>query len=256
MFRYLIAIICGAWSVLLFHQHSHAIYKEPLSTTIISDDYEIRAQLRPRLQTILAAPLSARIVSLDVEEGDYVRQGTRIARLECAEHRAGMSMGQARQESAQASFDAAQRLKALDSGSDLDIALAKAELSAAKAEISRHQAILNKCEIKAPFAGRISTRPAMPYQYITEGEPIVDLLCVDQLEVEMIVPSIWLTWLNSGDIFQFIVDASNEVATGHVHMIGARVDPVSQTLRVIGRLDSSAQNLLPGLSGTVRFSRQ
>lgn len=253
MFKITISIFCAICAVLVLYQQPMA-GDEPVSTAVISYDYEIRAQLRPMVQTVLSAPLSARIVSLDVEEGDYVRKGARIARLECAEHRAGLRMGQARQESAQASLDAALRLKALDSGSELDVALASAELSAARAEISRYQAILNKCDIQAPFSGRIATRPAMPYQYITEGEPIVDLLNTDNLEVEMIVPSTWLVWLSKGEAFKFTVDASNETAEGHVHMIGARVDPVSQTLRVIGRLDSTGQNLLPGLSGTVRFS--
>ncbi len=222
-----------------------------------SDAVELRAQLRPRLQTILSAPLSARILSLNVEEGSRVVRGATIARLDCADHRAGLKMGEARRVAARATLAASRRLKELGSGSALDLALAEAELSAAEAEISLYSAILDRCEITAPFDGLIASRPAHPFQYVQEGDPLVELLHLDELEVEMVVPASWLTWLTENTPLTFRVDATGQVAEGTVQIIGGRVDPVSQTLRVIGLLATEpGMKLLPGMSGSVIFSER
>jgi RND family efflux transporter MFP subunit len=222
-----------------------------ISTT--ENDDKTRAQLRARQHTVLSAPLSARIVTLQVEEGASVQQGDLLFTLECAEHHAGLAIGKAREGAAGARLDAALRLKTLDSGSELDVALARAELAAVHAEMNRFLAILVKCDVKAPFTGRIATRMVMPYQYVAEGEPVLEIVGTKDLEVEMVVPAAWLSWLQLKTNFSFAVDATNQQATGYVHQLGAKVDPVSQTLRVIGRLDCSADHLLPGMSGSVVF---
>lgn len=253
MKKYLIISLLLSAALLLSMHTERVMSAQVTSASATGNGYQIRAQLRARQQTVLSAPLSARIVSLPVEEGMPVKQGDLLFKLECAEHQAGLAIGQARENAAKARLDTALRLRALDSGSELDVALGRAEMAAAAAEINRFRAILVKCDVKAPFNGRIATRLAMPYQYMAEGEPVLEIVGSGEREVEMVVPAAWLSWLRPETKFRFVLDATNQHATGYVHQLGARVDPVSQTLRVIGLLDSKEDHLLPGLSGLVIF---
>mgnify|MGYP001014121684 FL=1 len=123
------------WPVLWLILWSPVNAADPFPTGPGDEETHPRAQLRPRLQTILSAPISARILTLNVEEGDRIAKGARIASKDCTDHQAGLQAAQARRSAALAKRDAHQRLKALDSGSALDLDLAEAELAAAEADI-------------------------------------------------------------------------------------------------------------------------
>jgi len=218
------------------------------------EPYELRAQLRARTQTVLSAPVSARLVDFQVEEGQSVKAGQRIALFDCSEQSAALRSVQARRDAAAANLESQRRLFDLSSGSVLEISLAQAEMAVAEAEISRIEAILAKCTVTAPFSGKITSRDAYPHQYLAEGQPMVELIDVKALEVEMILPAEWLTWLRKDLVFDFTTEATGQKEQGRVQYVVERVDPVSQTIRVIGVLEKEGGGqLLPGMSGFVSF---
>jgi membrane fusion protein, multidrug efflux system len=236
------AFICGM-----------ALILTPVSTFPRNPD-ELRAQLRARTQTVLSAPVSARLMDFPVEEGQSVKAGQCIAAFDCSEQAAALRSVEARRDAAAANLESQRRLHALSSGSVLEISLAQAEMAMAEAEISRIKAILAKCTVTAPFSGTITSRAAYPHQYLAEGQPMVELTDVKSLEVEMILPAEWLTWLRKDLVFQFTTDATGQREQGRVRHIVGRVDPVSQTIRVIGILErEGGGKLLPGMSGFVSF---
>ena len=71
----------------------------------------------------------------------------------------------------------------------------------------------------------------------------------------MIVPSKWLAWLKVGDKFSVHVDELNRSFTGRVDRLGARIDPVSQSISLAGRIDGVHAQLLPGMSGIASFEK-
>jgi hypothetical protein len=74
------------------------------------------------------------------------------------------------------------------------------------------------------------------------------------LEVKMLVPSLWLSWLGPGDRFDIHVDETGEVLAGRVTRLGALVDAVGQSIPVFAKLDTRSDKLIAGMSGTVRFA--
>ena len=69
----------------------------------------------------------------------------------------------------------------------------------------------------------------------------------------MIVPSRAAARVKAGDAFALSVEETGEVVRGHVVRVGAAVDPVSQTLKVVGALDAAGGTVLPGMSGKADF---
>lgn len=225
----------------------------PVSGFTLNSD-ELRAQLRARTQTILSAPVSARLVDFRVEEGQSIKAGQCIAVFDCSEQSAALRSVKARRDAAAANLKSQRRLFDLSSGSVLEISFAQAEMAVAEAEISRIEALLAKCTVTAPFSGKITSRTAYPHQYLAEGQPMLELTDVNSLEVEMILPAQWLTWLKKDLVFNFTTDATGCKEPGRVRYVVERVDPVSQTIRVIGILEKKGGGqLLPGMSGIVSF---
>jgi multidrug efflux pump subunit AcrA (membrane-fusion protein) len=62
-------------------------------------------------------------------------------------------------------------------------------------------------------------------------------------------PSRWLSWLKPGAPFQVRIDDNGKTYPGKVTRLGGRVDPASQSLKVIGEITTDAPELMPGMSG-------
>jgi membrane fusion protein, multidrug efflux system len=71
--------------------------------------------------------------------------------------------------------------------------------------------------------------------------------------MQLHVPSGWLAWLRPGATFEVGIDETRRTYSATVTELGARVDPVSQTLRVSALIDGDHDDLLAGMSGIARF---
>jgi multidrug efflux pump subunit AcrA (membrane-fusion protein) len=72
-------------------------------------------------------------------------------------------------------------------------------------------------------------------------------------EIELILPSTSLRWVTKKSTFKFFIDETQELYLAEVVEIGARVDPVSQTIRVFGKFKEQPKQVLAGMSGSARF---
>ncbi|MBI5162671.1 MAG: efflux RND transporter periplasmic adaptor subunit [Magnetospirillum sp.] len=232
-------------------------YAQPAPSGLSSAQPQtIRAQLRAKRQAVLSAGLGGEVTHLALREGDRVSEGTVLAGLDCNGHHAGRRVAEAKLGAAKAKLAAQERLGKLGQASGVEIEVAKAEAAMATAEAAVIDATLRKCEIRAPFAGVVVALPVRKNQYVREGEPLVELVDTEGLEIEMVLPSAWLAWLKSDSAFTLQVDELGKPFPAKVERIAGRVDPISQTVRVLGRLDGKPGGLLPGMSGTVRFEQR
>jgi multidrug efflux pump subunit AcrA (membrane-fusion protein) len=94
------------------------------------------------------------------------------------------------------------------------------------------------------------------YEMPLAGKPVISIVAEGGAEIELVVPSSWLIWLQTGAEFKFAVDETQKTYPGQITRIGAAVDAVSQTIKVYGRFSSAAaSDVLPGMSGAADFLR-
>ncbi|WP_374631409.1 efflux RND transporter periplasmic adaptor subunit [Ferrovibrio sp.] len=215
----------------------------------------VRAQLRARTFATIAAPLPGLISRMPVREGERLAQGALIAVMDCSSQQAGKKVVEARLAGVRTKVQVNERLTQLSLSSLLEVELAKAEEGQALAELAAIDVTLRKCEIRAPFAGIVAEQQARAHQFVREGDPLLELFDTSNLEIELIVPSRWLEWLRVGAAFSVTVDELGRPVNAVVDRIGGRVDPVSQTIRLLGRVNGEQKDLLPGMSGQAQFRR-
>ena len=85
------------------------------------------------------------------------------------------------------------------------------------------------------------------------GKRLISIVSEQDPEIELIVPSTWLTWLARGTRFRFLIDETRTEHIGVVTRLSASVDTVSQTIKVFARFESPASDILSGMSGTANF---
>ena len=234
--------------------HLAAQTAAPLPPALATDkDGRIRTQLSSRNAVTLSSELAARISSLPLREGDAFRAGQALVSFDCSLVQAQLRKAEAGVEAAQALMQSNQRLAELNSIGRFELEQAQAKLKEMQAEASGARTLMSRCTIAAPFNGRIAKRHVAAHHYVQPGTPLLDVLETGQLELQMIVPSRWLAWLNPGMSFSVEVEELGKTYPAKVQRLGAQIDPVSQTLPVIGVIDGSHPVLLPGMSGWAMF---
>lgn len=218
------------------------------------DDGRIRIQLVARDQVDISSEISAKIASMPFRDGDAFRAGQMLVSLDCSLYAAQLHKAQAEADAAAQLKRVDDRLSQLHSIGEIDVQQAEGRAKASAAEVAYMQATVRKCGIAAPFDGRVVKRSASAQQFAEPGKPLLTIVDTGHLELKMIVPSKWLAWLKPGHPLTVTVDEVGKSYPATVARIGARVDPVTQTVDVTAALSSHAPELLPGMSGWARFA--
>ena len=219
------------------------------------DDGRIRIQLVSRDQVDLSSEIAAKIASLPFRDGDSFRAGQTLVSLDCALFTAQLRKVQAEADAAREVLQVDQRLAQLHSVGELEVAQADAKVKGSTAEVAYVQATVAKCVITAPFDGRVLKRTAAAQQFVEPGKPLLTIVDTGHLELKMIVPSKRLAELKRGDPLTVQIGEVGKTFPARIARIGARVDPVTQTVDVTAALTGSAPELLPGMSGWATFSK-
>ena len=213
------------------------------------DKAEIRAQLSPRRFTTLAAEIPARIARITVKEGESFKAGQVLIQLDCALQASARDRARAALNAAAKTYDANRRLDQHNAIGKLEVETSEAEADKARAELAQINTTLSKCAIGAPFAGRVAEQKARESQYAQAGQPLLEILDDSALELEFIIPSRWLAWLRVGHKFEVVIDETGKPYPARIQRLGARIDPVSQSLKASAVIDGKFNELLAGMSG-------
>lgn len=224
--------------------------QRPASPSVMARS-DIRAQLTPRRYTTIAAEIGAKISSLPVIEGGAFRAGQLLVQFDCTLQRSQLEKAEAELDGAEQTLKSNLRLEQLNSVGQLELDLSKSSVNKARAEVNANKAILAKCQVAAPFAGRVAEQKVREQQYVQPGQAMLDILDDSVLELEFLVPSVWLRWLKVGGVFEVQIDETRKTYPAKFTRIGARVDPVSQSVKVAAAIHGKFPELMAGMSGKV-----
>ena len=223
----------------------------PASPTPALEKREIRAQLMPLRYTTLAAEIGAKVNRLPVPEGGRFKAGERLIGFDCSLQQAQLNKARAALLATETTWNANKRLNELNSVGKVELDVSEAEVAKAKADLASNAAVIGKCSVSAPFAGRIAEQRVREQQYVQPGQVLLEILDDSSLELEFIVPSKWLAWLKPNYGFQVAIDETGKSYPAKVQRIGAKVDPVSQSVKLSATIDGKYNELIAGMSGKV-----
>ena len=219
-------------------------------------DPDLRAQLTPRRYTTLAAEIGARVERLSVTEGGPIREGEVIVRLDCSLQKAQQDRARAVLEVAEKQLVTQRRLVELGATGRQELDQAEAEVNKTRAELRQIDVTLGKCDITAPFNGRVAEQKVRELQYVQPGQALLEVIDDGALELEFIMPSRWLQGVSAGSNVRIAVDETGRSYPARVLRLGARVDPVSQSIKVVAAIDGRHPELIAGMSGRVLIAKR
>lgn len=217
----------------------------------LPEQQEIRAQLAPHRYTTLAAEIGAKVSRLPVQEGGRFQAGQALVSFDCSLQQAQLNKARAALSGVEKTWNGNKRLAELNSIGKVELDVSEAEVTKNQAEVAAMQTMLGKCHISAPFSGRVAEQKVREQQYVQPGQAIMDIIDDSVLEIEFLVPSQWLAWIKPGYKFQVGIDETRKSYPANVRRIGARIDPVSQSIKLVATIDGRFPDLIAGMSGRV-----
>lgn len=203
----------------------------------------------------LAFQIGGRINEINVNEGEHVRKGQVLARLDSRDAKNALESAKlelknisAEYKRAKAIFDRSQAISA----SDLEAISTRYNLAKNSVENAERQ--LSYTEIKAPFDGIIGRKFVDNYVQIQANAPVLALQNLTDLEVLVNIPHrVMLSGLNKTEAYAEIATIPNKKFPLSLRTYATQPDPVSQTYAVVLGLNSiEGVRVLPGM--TVRVS--
>ncbi|WP_412558856.1 efflux RND transporter periplasmic adaptor subunit [Thalassospira sp. MIT1370] len=223
------------------------------SASFAQDAFESRVLVSTREHAVLSGELAARIENIAVRPGASFKKGDLLIAFDCQSYKAQRATVAADLRRADAQLKSQQRLFELRSVGELDVIMAESARDSAKAQLQLQDVYLDRCKINAPYDGVVVEWRSQPYQIANPGDEIIEIIGSGNLELELIVPSQWLSWLTVGDTFKARIDETGMIVTARTERIGSLIDAVSQTVKVFAVLDDKEDQLLPGMSGIAIF---
>ena len=195
--------------------------------------------LRAVDSALVKAKVAAEVKSLGVREGDRVRAGQLIGRLDDTEYRLRLRQAQDQVAAAQAQLDTAQRSydnnralvgqgfisrNALDTSANT-LAGAQASMQAARAAADLTRKAVADTEIRAPIAGLVSQRLVQPGERIGVDGRLVEIVDLSRIELEAAVAPEDVLRLRVGQAAQVTIAGLPEPVAARV----ARISPSAMT---------------------------
>lgn len=211
--------------------------------------HDVRVQVVAHNAASLGSPMSGRLAEFPLRDGDRFQQGQILARFVCNEQEGSLAHARAELAEKRTILATNSKLNSLGTGSGLDFHVAAAQVEEATADVQTATALVDNCAVKAPFPGRVAGVSVRPYQFVGVGQPLLEILDDRALDLELIVPSRWLTWLHEGTPFSVTVEETGRTYHATIDRLSGKVDAVSQSIKAYGKLTDPAPDLLAGMSG-------
>lgn len=224
------------------------------TSAMYNDPAAIRVLLASEVETTLSSQMAGTLGTLQASLGQSVAKGALLAQFDCREGLARAKVANAELAMARQNLEAKRHLRNLDAVGDLEVAMASTEVEKADGARSMAQTQVSYCKVTAPFAGRVAKVYAKPYQTVSAGAPLFDLVGSGALKVRMNVPSRLLTSLRQGSPLEISIGETGKTYPAKVSAINSRVDAVAQTVELEAILDAEHPELVAGMSGVARIT--
>ena len=202
--------------------------------------------------TQVTADRSGKIVFLDIPEGQEVRQGHVLARIDAAEAQAAVDVAQARYQNAQATLE---RLGTLPPRARSQQALdnAQAAVRTTRGELDEAQTILRKMTLRAPFGGRLGLRRVSLGAYLEPGDAVVRITQTHPLHLVFSLPQHHVSALKNGQPIRGVAGQCTGRFTATVSVIDPFLNPATRSVTVQALVPNEAGSLLPGMAAALRL---
>jgi len=221
----------------------------------------ISGSLEARTEARVRAEVGGQVKRTFADEGQRVRRGVLLARLDDSAVRDGYLSAKSAVRSAESALQIAQRnaeraSRLAQAGAlperDLETAQqnatnAEGALADARARLALAEKQLGNTMVRAPINGAVSKREVDPGDVVQVGAGLFTIVDLSSLRLEAMVPVEEIDRLKVGAPVEFSVSGYDRRFSGRIERINPAVDPATRQVRIYVVIPNAEQSLVAGL---------
>jgi membrane fusion protein (multidrug efflux system) len=223
-------------------------------TTIVAQETEWPETLRAigsvaAVQgVVVSADLAGTVDRVAFDSGRAVRQGEVLVELDTRQERAQLAAAEAQRDLARQNFDRMQGLLKDEVISRAEFDRATADTKQMDARVGEIRAAIDRKLIRAPFSGILGIRQVNLGQYLSSGDPIVQLQALNPIYVNFGVPQQATPQMRTGREVRITSDDLSGVEfRGRITAIDSQVNEETRNIQVQATLPNPEGKLRPGM---------
>lgn len=228
-----------------------------LIPSVLRDRLNLPGVVEPWVDLTVLAEVGAKVIAIEIEEGQRVRKGDVIARLDKRDYQNALHSAQATYDAALATQKRTKELQKsqLSTRSSLDNAVANVET--ARAAVDNAKLNLDRCAIKAPVSGIINHKMIDVGQFLSRSDPVVELIQMDRVKVKVGIPESDVEAVRKLDNFEVVIDAlGKKVFPGKKYFLSRRADPMARVYNLNIEVANPKGEILPDMFVRVEIVKQ
>ncbi len=227
--------------------------KEPTQFRFELEDRELKTDsvLVAARQVVISSSRDDKIKDIYVHNGDFFQKGDLLVEYVCADIKGEQKLLEAQSGLIKTKIKSSFRLLKLGMLSDIEMQQMDTEKIQAEVQSEILAEEMTDCLIRAPFDGRVTNRLANAQEYTRTDRVLIEIAETESMNVQFVVPSRWLRWINVGAPLSVYIEDMDQSYDGKIIRIHGEIDPVSETIQVVGQIETDGDNLYLGMSGIV-----
>lgn len=197
---------------------------------------------------MVTAELTGKVTRIAFEPGKKVKAGDLLLKQDTSSEEAQLRGAEASTALAKINFERARGLLRQKAISKSEYDNADAQYKSAVAEADGTRTVIEKKNIRAPFAGRLGIRLVNLGQLLKEGGSIVSLQALDPIFVNFLLPQQEIARIQPGLTVRIKTDAlPGKTLEGRITAINPEVDAATRNIRIQATMDNPKEQLRPGM---------
>ncbi|MGB3774525.1 MAG: efflux RND transporter periplasmic adaptor subunit [Leeuwenhoekiella sp.] len=227
----------------------------PIQDSVFKHYIEVQGNVQTDKNIIIYPEFSGILTEIYVKEGEQVRRGQRLARIDDG----GLSSEVARQRAqttlAKTTFERQKRLWDQKIGSEMSYLEAKTNYEASKAATDQLDSQVSKTVITAPFSGVIDDIIADQGEVVSPGQTqVIRLVNLEDMYVRASVPEAFLGKMQEGTSVIVELGSLGSDYEGKISQVGNFVSPDNRTFDVKVSIPNPDNAIKPNLIATVKIN--
>jgi membrane fusion protein (multidrug efflux system) len=197
---------------------------------------------------VVSADLSGTVDRVAFDSGKAVRQGEVLVELDTRQERAQLAAAEAQRDLARTNFDRMQGLLKDNVISRAEYDSAAADDKQSEGRAGEIRAAIQRKRITAPFSGMLGIRQVNVGQYLSSGDPIVQLQSLNPIYVNFDVPQQAISQMRTGREVRITTGQVAGVEfVGHITAVDSVVNSATRNIQVQATLANPEGKLRPGM---------
>ena len=217
---------------------------------------DLQGDVKTKQNVLVYPEMSGTILNIYVSEGQQVRKGQLLARIDDGGIASGLGQLKTQAELAKTTYERQKRLWDQNIGSEIQFLQAKTNYEATENAVKQAESQLAKSEIRAPFSGIVDDVIQEEGTVVSPGTGIAVFRIVNlsNMYIEVDVPESYIEGVTLGKEVRVFFPVLRESVITKVRQTGNFINPANRSFRIEIPVPNDQGNVKPNLTARVSIN--